>query len=39
MLQITAASILYLFDIVPALDAEGKAIEVTPQFSPASLTS
>jgi cytochrome P450 len=39
MLQIAAASILCLFDIMPALDSEGKAIEVTPEFTAASLTS
>jgi hypothetical protein len=39
MLQIAAASILCLFDIVPALDAEGNDIEVIPEFTPASLTS
>nr|CAC85300.1 cytochrome P450 [Agaricus bisporus] len=39
MLEITAASILCLFDILPALDAQGKPIDVVPEFTPASITS
>ncbi|EKM78860.1 hypothetical protein AGABI1DRAFT_129140 [Agaricus bisporus var. burnettii JB137-S8] len=39
MLEITAASILCLFDILPALDTQGKPIDVVPEFTPASITS
>ncbi|XP_006459501.1 cytochrome P450 [Agaricus bisporus var. bisporus H97] len=39
MLEITAVSILCIFDIVPALDAQGKPIDVVPEFTPASITS
>ncbi|XP_006459505.1 hypothetical protein AGABI2DRAFT_116472 [Agaricus bisporus var. bisporus H97] len=39
MLEITAASILCLFDILPTLDAQGKPINVVPEFTPASITS
>ncbi|XP_006459514.1 hypothetical protein AGABI2DRAFT_201852 [Agaricus bisporus var. bisporus H97] len=39
MLEITAASILCLFDILPTLDTQGKPIDVVPEFSPASITS
>ncbi|KAF7771771.1 hypothetical protein Agabi119p4_6082 [Agaricus bisporus var. burnettii] len=39
MLEITAASILCLFDILPALDTQSKAIDVVPEFTPASITS
>jgi len=38
-LYITAASILAIFDISPALDSEGKPIKVTPEFISASLVS
>lgn len=38
-LYIIAASILAIFDISPALDAEGKPIEVTPAFVTDSVTS
>ncbi|KAF5348525.1 hypothetical protein D9756_009681 [Leucocoprinus leucothites] len=38
-LTIAVASVIYLFDISPALDAEGKPINVKPEFSPASITS
>jgi len=33
------ASILSLFDISPALDADGKPIKVNAEFTPASLVS
>ncbi|EKM78869.1 hypothetical protein AGABI1DRAFT_40804, partial [Agaricus bisporus var. burnettii JB137-S8] len=39
MLQITAASILCLFDILPALDAQGNPIDIVPEFAPESITS
>jgi cytochrome P450 len=39
MLRIVAASILCVFDIVPAPDSAGQPIDVTPEFTPASLTS
>ncbi|XP_006459503.1 hypothetical protein AGABI2DRAFT_116470 [Agaricus bisporus var. bisporus H97] len=39
ILEITAASILCLFDILPALDTQGKPIDVVPEFTPASITS
>ncbi|KAF9451141.1 cytochrome P450 [Macrolepiota fuliginosa MF-IS2] len=38
-LYLTCASILSLFDISPALDADGKSIEVVPEFAAASLVS
>ncbi|KAF5348522.1 hypothetical protein D9756_009684 [Leucocoprinus leucothites] len=38
-LTIAAASFLYLFDISPALDVDGKPINVKPEFAPASITS
>lgn len=39
MLYIMAVSILSLFDIVPALDADGKPIYVEPKFTTDSLSS
>ncbi|KAF5348527.1 hypothetical protein D9756_009683 [Leucocoprinus leucothites] len=38
-LTIAVASVLCLFDISPALDPEGKPINVKPEFAPASITS
>ncbi|KXN85009.1 Fumitremorgin C synthase [Leucoagaricus sp. SymC.cos] len=38
-LYLTAASLLYLFDISPALDDRSKPILVTPKFTAASITS
>jgi hypothetical protein len=38
-LYIMAASILYLFNISPALDSAGDPIEVKPQFPEASFVS
>ncbi|KAJ3568360.1 hypothetical protein NP233_g5767 [Leucocoprinus birnbaumii] len=39
MLYITAATILSLFDISSGVDPDGKPVEVTPRFAPASLVS
>ncbi|KAF7771780.1 hypothetical protein Agabi119p4_6091 [Agaricus bisporus var. burnettii] len=39
MLQITAASILCFFDILPALDTQGNPIDIVPEFAPESITS
>jgi cytochrome P450 len=38
-LYIAAASIMYLFDLSPPLDAEGNPVEVTPYFSSDSIGS
>lgn len=39
MLYIIAASFLSLFDIKPALDSNGRPIEVKPEFTAASIFS
>ncbi|KAF5346731.1 hypothetical protein D9756_010407 [Leucocoprinus leucothites] len=39
VLYLAAASIIYLFDISPAIDADGNTIEVEPEFIAASLVS
>ncbi|KAJ3557508.1 hypothetical protein NP233_g11723 [Leucocoprinus birnbaumii] len=38
-IYVALASILYLFDISPAINSEGRPISVKPQFAPASATS